>query len=159
MGSLGIRALFFGVLIVPAARGKEQDMLIHYDFYDGDKEIPKHIVVEVDEELGNFILESRREESNGDRRQSYHCTALFDDDDKCEELMDERDPLWYLERNETERETWEKIDNLTETQRRRTLMRMEGMSEREIARREGCDHKAVAKSLKQVGEKYLKEMK
>ncbi len=123
-------------------------MKITYEFADGT-----HSVVEVDEKIGMLIEESRRLEKNLERKERRHCRPLFENDDKCEELADERDPLWYLERNETERETWEKIDALTETQRRRLLMKMEGLSVMEIARREGCNHKTVKETLEQVKKK------
>ena len=32
--------------------------------------------VEVREEIGNLILDSRREESNQDRKERYHCYSL-----------------------------------------------------------------------------------
>ena len=32
--------------------------------------------VEVSEEVGTLIMDSRREESNGDRKERYHCWSL-----------------------------------------------------------------------------------
>ena len=43
---------------------------------------------------------------------------------------------------------------LTETQKRRLLLKMEGKSLRESARIEGCDHKAVGKTMDQIEKKY-----
>ena len=46
-------------------------MKIKYQFADGTTS-----EVEVSEEIGAFITASRREESNGDRKQRYHCISL-----------------------------------------------------------------------------------
>jgi len=43
-------------------------MKITWNFADGTKS-----EVEVNEELGEFITASRREESNLDRKERYHC--------------------------------------------------------------------------------------
>ena len=46
-------------------------MKIQWNFADGTKS-----EVEVNEELGEFITASRREESNLDRKERYHCYSL-----------------------------------------------------------------------------------
>lgn len=46
-------------------------MKINYTFANGETS-----EVEVSEEIGNVILDSRREESNLDRKERYHCYSL-----------------------------------------------------------------------------------
>ena len=46
-------------------------MKINYTFANGETSD-----VEVREEIGNLILDSRREESNQDRKERYHCYSL-----------------------------------------------------------------------------------
>ena len=46
-------------------------MKINYTFANGETSD-----VEVNEEIGNLILDSRREESNQDRKERYHCYSL-----------------------------------------------------------------------------------
>ena len=127
-------------------------MKITYEFCNGEKTI-----AEVDEELGDFIMESRRLEENGHRRERYHCYPFYDENDKEIELADWRQPIDLIEQAELREELQEMLGLLTETQRRRLLLFAGGLSYREIARREGCDHKAVKKSLDQAREKILKK--
>ena len=46
-------------------------MKINYTFANGETSD-----VEVNEEIGNLVLDSRREESNQDRKERYHCYSL-----------------------------------------------------------------------------------
>ena len=56
----------------PAGLRKENGKLkINYTFANGETSD-----VEVNEEIGNLILDSRREESNQDRKERYHCYSL-----------------------------------------------------------------------------------
>jgi hypothetical protein len=55
----------------PAQAERTQRMKIQWKFADGTTS-----EVEVNEELGNYITASRREESNLDRKERYHCYSL-----------------------------------------------------------------------------------
>ncbi len=46
-------------------------MKINYTFANGETS-----EIDVSEEIGNVILDSRREESNLDRKERYHCYSL-----------------------------------------------------------------------------------
>ena len=48
------------------------------------------------------------------------------------------------------------LDKLSETQQRRLLMLADGLSIREIARREGVDHRAVRESIEAARKKFKK---
>jgi DNA-directed RNA polymerase specialized sigma24 family protein len=113
--------------------------------------------VEVSEEVGTLIMDSRREESNGDRKERYHCWSLdaidyegteYSTPDFASSLFDGTD-----ERDARVRKAF---SHLTETQQRRMLMLAAGLSEREIARREGVAIRAVTESIDYARKKFLK---
>ncbi len=132
---------------------------IRYNFYEGDKEIPKQKTVRVSKRIADEIKESRRLEHNLVNMEHYHCRPLFDENDKLIEIADERDPYCVYTQEQRDREIRDFIDSLTEIQRRRVELRMEGKSITEIAEMEGVGYNKVKKSLEQVGVRYLKEMK
>ena len=64
--------LILAAKVPPAGLRKENGKLkINYTFANGETSD-----VEVREEIGNLILDSRREESNQDRKERYHCYSL-----------------------------------------------------------------------------------
>ena len=126
-------------------------MKINYTFANGETSD-----VEVSEEIGNLILDSRREESNLDRKERYHCYSLdaaeFEGMDYADGSTPESDLLLQLEN----RHIAEAFGKLSEVQRRRLLMLAQGLSLREIARREGKDIKTVRESIDGARKKFLK---
>lgn len=126
-------------------------MKINYTFANG--EISD---VEVSEEIGTVILDSRREESNLDRKERYHCYSLDAAEFEGAEYADGSTPetaLFLQLENQHIAETFEK---LSEVQKRRLLMLAQGLSIREIARREGKDIKTVRESIDGARKKFLK---
>ena len=124
-------------------------MKIRYTFDNGETS-----EVEVSEEIGTIIMDSRRMESNGDRRQRYHCLPLdaldyegsiYSVPDPTEELFDEKNARVH-----------NAFSHLTETQQRRILMLAAGLSEREIARQEGKEIKTIRESIDAARKKLLK---
>lgn len=125
-------------------------MKITYKFADGTTS-----TTEVDEEIGAFIMDSRRKEANDDRRHRYHnysldaityegteygeCDAYPSEDDSEEVAQRVRDALAQLK----------------EPQRRRLLMLSKGMTEREIAATEGVALFAVQKSIAAARKNFL----
>lgn len=127
-------------------------MKIKYQFADGTTS-----EVEVSEEIGAFITASRREESNGDRKQRYHCLSLDGFEYEGETFADESQDQ---DRIREEVDSQSKVDKfmatLTEVQRRRLERRLDGASAAQIAREEHCDASVVRESLKQIKAKYKK---
>ncbi len=127
-------------------------MKIKYQFADGTTS-----EVEVSEELGAFITASRREESNGDRKQRYHCISLDGFEYEGEAFADESQDQDHIRE---EADSQSKVDKflatLTKVQRRRLERRLDGASAAQIAREEKCDPSVVRESLKQVKAKYKK---
>ena len=124
-------------------------MKIRYTFDNG--EISE---IEVSEEIGTVIMDSRRMESNDDRRERYQCWPLdaldyegsiYSVPDPTEDLLDE-----------TNARVHKAFSHLTETQQRRILMLAAGLSEREIARQEGKEIKTIRESIDAARKKFLK---
>ena len=116
-------------------------MKIRYEFVDG--EISE---VEVAEEIGSVIVESRRLEDNLSRKERYHCYSLDAVDFEGNEYADRDTPESLLEQMVDKRHIKGLLERMSEVQRRRLLLYAQGKSLREIARLEGVDHKAVKKS-------------
>ncbi len=122
-------------------------MKIIYKFADGSVS-----EIEVEEEVGQAIIVSRREEENYERKMRYHCPISID---KLEyegmQFADPDTPMSILERKIEEEQQKALNDyvmsHLTETQRRRILMVADGMTTREIAEIEGVAQQVVSKSI------------
>ena len=117
-------------------------MKINYTFANGETSD-----VEVREEIGNLILDSRREESNQDRKERYHCYSLDATEYEGRDYADGSTPEMELFRQLENQRLKEAFEQLSEVQRRRLLMLAEGVSLREIARREGKDIKTIRESI------------
>ena len=126
-------------------------MKINYTFANGETSD-----VEVNEEIGNLILDSRREESNQDRKERYHCYSLDAAEYEGEDYADGSTPEMELFRQLENQRIKEAFEQLSEVQRRRLLMLAEGVSLREIARREGKDIKTIRESIEGARKKILK---
>ena len=126
-------------------------MKINYTFNNGENS-----EVEVNEEIGAVILESRRKEENLARKERYHCVSMDNSEFEGVDFIDETTPeVFFMEQidNEHIKETLEK---LSETQRRRLLMLASGMSIREIARTEGVEFGPVYRSIEAAKKSFLK---
>ena len=126
-------------------------MKIKYMFANGDVS-----EVEVSDEVGNVIVDSRRKEDNLDRKERYHCYSYDAIDYEGEEFADPDTPDSLLERDELSSRVQSAMSHLTEIQVRRLTLFAEGLSIREIARKEGVDHKAVAKSIESAKKVFAK---
>lgn len=118
-------------------------MKIKYKFATG--EVTK---VEVSEEIGAVITVSRRAEHALEERNRRHCYSIDAVDYEGMEYTDPDTPESIHEKSERDKMLYAALETLTETQRRRLLMLADGLSYREIARREGVsDHKKIIKSI------------
>ncbi len=127
-------------------------MKVKYEFDNG--EITE---VEVSEEIGAMIIDSRREEESGNRKERRHCYSLdaivyegaeYGTPDFTEEMFDDR--------KERDARVREAFSHLSSVQQRRLLMLAGGMSVREIARREGKNFRTVYDSIEAAKKKFLK---
>lgn len=125
-------------------------MKIKYEFINGET-----TEIEVDENIGTFILDSRRNEENLARKERYHCYSsdiawegeAYADPDTPESLM--------FQKYENKRLT-SALSELTEVQKRRFIKFAEGMSVREIARQEDANFKSIHDSIEQARKKLKK---
>lgn len=131
-------------------------MKIIYKFADGTIS-----EVEIEEEVGQAIIVSRREEENYERKMRYHCPVLID---KLEyegmQFADPNTPMSILEKEIKEEQQKALNDyvmnHLTETQRRRIRMKADGLTLEEIAEIEGVSFQSVDESIKAAQKKAIK---
>lgn len=124
-------------------------MKIKYEFADGTVS-----EVEVDEEIGGIIVESRRLEDNLARKERYHCYSMDAAEFEGGSYGTEDTPERQMEQELDEERIARALDRLSEVQRRRLLMFVDGMSMREIARTENVQHRAVVKSIEGARKKF-----
>ena len=149
------QALFlFAAAISAACRAPERrtaKMKINYTFANGE-----NLEVEVNVEIGTFILDSRREEDNLGRKERYHCYSLDAAEFEGEEMADCETPETVLMGQLENHQIEESLGCLSEVQKRRILMLAQGLSVREIARREGKEIKTIRESIDDARKKFKK---
>ena len=138
--------LQLSVSALPEEKGTE-NMKIKYEFINGEK-----TEIEVEENIGTWILDSRRVEENLARKERYHCyssDAAWEGEDYA--VPDTPESL-ILRKYENKR-LISALGELTEVQKRRFIKFAEGISIREIARQEGANFKSVYDSIEQARKK------
>lgn len=130
-------------------------MIITYKFADDTVS-----AVEVEDELGLFILESRKDEENLSRKERYHGFSIEGCLYEGIELSTDESPEKILQR-EVDKKRLEKrfdeaVNSLSETQRRRLKLLIKGLSMRDIGRIEGVSSHSVAKSIWGARKIFLK---
>jgi DNA-binding CsgD family transcriptional regulator len=130
---------------------RTQRMKIQWNFTDGAVS-----EVEVDEEIGNYITASRRDESNLARKERYHCYSLDAIDFEGLEYAAKNTPEIELTRKGDAAQIKNALDKLSETQKRRLLMLADGLSINEIARIENIAPNAAWKSIEGAKKKFKK---
>lgn len=111
--------------------------------------------VEVSDEIGSIIIESRKAEHAQDERQRYHCpystnALLFEGLEYGTKEPEEDMP------DEVKDRIRHAFSKLTAIQRRRLSLYADGMSLEAIAAKEGVAYKAVWDSIQQARKKFLK---
>lgn len=86
--------------------------------------------VEVNEELGEIILDSRRQENNLKRKERYHCTSYDAFEYEGEKLAGDDTPETITEQEFDNERINHALSELSEMQRKRLLMLVAGLSER-----------------------------
>jgi len=127
-------------------------MLIKYTFATGET-----TEVEVNDEIGEFIIDSRRSEDSADRKERRHCysmdAALYEGADYgTEDFMDGL----FDDTAEENARVRRAFSHLSDIQQRRLLLYSKGLSIREIARREGKDFRTVYDSIEAARKKFLR---
>ena len=125
-------------------------MKIKYTFVTGE-----NTEVEVNEEIGTIILDSRRIEINADRKERYHCYSLeteWEKENTSTILTPETEFLLKLDNEKL----YIALSKLSEIQKRRLLMLSEGFSIRKIAEIENANYRSVYDSIEQARKKIKK---
>lgn len=127
-------------------------MKINYEFVTGEQ-----TEVEVSEEIGTVVVDSRRKEESDDRKERRHCISYdaityegmeFSVPDFTQDMYSDAD-----DRNVRIRSAF---SHLSQIQQRRMLMLAAGLSLREIARRENKDIKTIRESIDAARKRFLK---
>ena len=128
-------------------------MFIKYDYTaDGNP-----IMVEVTEELAEYLTEDERLTRNAERRERYHCPYHIEAlDYEGAEYCYHETPETIVLRKERDSALWAAMNVLSETQFRRLILHSEGMTCRDIATLEGKDFSSVAESIKAAKKKVKK---
>ncbi len=126
-------------------------MKITWNFADGTTS-----AVEVNEEIGNYITASRREEASTARKHRRHCYALDAIDYEGDEYGTKTSPEDDMETDVQKKRIHEAFSHLTEKQQQRLLMLADGLSCHEIARQEGANFKTVYESIEAGKKKFMK---
>lgn len=128
-------------------------MFINYRLADGSMAL-----VEVDDEVGEYLLQNDRETANADRRERYHAPwHIKAMDYEGDSLAYRLSPEEVVIRREESEELNNALADLTDAQLRRVFMKAEGRSLREIAMLEGTSVNAVKESLDGARKKFLKK--
>lgn len=117
-------------------------MVLSYTFLDRSTSN-----VEVDEQYVAFACEYDRKERNASRKHRRYCYSYDAILYEGEEYADENTPQSYMEREELAAKLHKAISSLTDTQKRRIMMLVNGLSINEIARIEGIAPNAAWKSI------------
>ena len=108
-----------------------------------------------DEEIGGFILESRKSEDNLERKERYHCISYDTFEYESEEFAGDDTPETITESDFDNERINKALSGLSEIQRKRLLMLAAGLSVREIARIENKNYRSVYDSIEGAKKRFL----
>lgn len=127
-------------------------MYIPYRLADGTTAL-----VEVTEEVAEFIVNDDRKTENADRRQRYHCPYHLDAIDyEGSEYAYHKSPEQIYIMKEDAEHMQKTLSFLSDKQFRRLYLKAQGLSLREIAKREGTTVNAVNESLQSAIKNFKK---
>ena len=127
-------------------------MKIKYEFVNGDI-----TEIEVADEIGAMIVDSRRAEDSADRKERRHCYSSDAIDFEGEEYgTPDFTEMLFDNRTEQNARVREAFSHLSEIQQKRLRMLAGGLSIREIARIEGKNYGSVRESIEAARKKFLK---
>lgn len=128
-------------------------MVVKYAFADGEKS-----EVEVDEDIGNFITESRRAEHANNERHRSHSEYSIDAMEGDLLAAPDTDPLDEIIAEINRADLLQALSRLTEVQRRRLMLLASGKSIAEITRIEGKAYHVIERSIESAQKKMKKNL-
>jgi len=117
-------------------------MKIKYEFANGETS-----EVEVEEDVGTLIIDSRKVEHAQEQKQRRHCISLDAIEYEGIGFADPETPVTDFERKELNETIANALLTLTEVQKRRFLLFADGMSIADIARLENTEFNTVKDSI------------
>ena len=142
--------LFFSLPFLRTG-GKDKKMKIDWKFDNGEIS-----TVEIeDEEIGGFILESRKAEDNLERKERYHCISYDAFEYESDEFAGDETPETITELDFDNERINNALSGLSEIQRKRLLMLAAGLSVREIARIENKNYRSIYDSIEGAKKRFL----
>jgi len=108
-----------------------------------------------DENIGGFIIDSRKTETNLDRKERYHCISYDAFEYESSEFASDETPETITELDFDNERINNALSALSEIQRKRLLMLAAGLSVREIARIEDKNYRSVYDSIEGAKKKIL----
>lgn len=124
-------------------------MKIKYTFVNGETS-----TVEVSETVGTLIMDSRRNEHANDERQRYHCYSYDAIEYEGEEYADKHTPESEFDRRELDREMQLVFESLTDIQKQRLSLYLDGYTMTKIAEIQGVSTKSVSESFEGIRKKF-----
>ena len=112
--------------------------------------------IEVSNEMGTVIVDSRRKEENLERKERYHCYSYDIAEFEGKEYADWNTPENITIQDYENSRLADAVSKLSPVQRKRLIMLSDGLSMREIARREGVSYISVRESIEQARKKNKK---
>jgi len=126
-------------------------MKIKYIFANGERS-----EVEVSEEIGNVVIDSRRIEDNLERKEHSHCYSMNAADFEGDDYADCSTPEILMDQKINNRHIAKTLDKLSEVQKRRLLMYINGMTYQKIADVEGVKVSSVYESIEAAIKNFKK---
>lgn len=126
-------------------------MKVKYEFDNGDV-----TEVEVSEEVGAVIIDSRRKEESLARKERRHCYSLDAIAYEGKEYGTEDYMEMFDDSDELNARVHKALSHLTEVQKRRLLMLASGMTVMDIARKENKDYSVIRESVMSAKKKFKK---
>lgn len=127
----------------------KKGFIIKYEFADGTTS-----EIEVDNELGEMVTSLTRTDENLSRKERYHCPVSLEQMDYEGEIFADYDtPEAKLIKQQEEKKVEQFLLSLSDLQRNRVNMLLEGKSMREIAKIENKDCKTIRESILAVRKK------
>ena len=142
---------------LPFLRHRRKGQIMKIDWKFNNREVS---TVEIeDENIGGFIIDSRKTETNLERKERYHCISYDAFEYESSEFASDETPETITELDFDNERINNALSALSEIQRKRFLMLAAGLSVREIARIEDKNYRSVYDSIEGAKKKFSRVVK
>ena len=122
-------------------------MKITYEFATGEI-----IEIEIEEALGEVVIELEKDEYNGNRRETRRHESYSDDNDKQEVLVDKSIDIETMAEWNADKKNLNSAISKLKSHQQELVKKIfyQGLSETEVAREMGVSQQAISKQLKVI---------